>query len=128
MGQIADVRARLAQAAAEEEQARVEFDMSKRELGELEKCWKAVEREAGQGERNIKKTRAEVEALRKKADGTGWNAEKERAHDEALRQAKDNAQCCAQVCSPSAFQVASRVLIVGAYAGAGRGAFEAPAT
>jgi hypothetical protein len=40
-----------------------------------------MEREAGQGERDIKKTRAEVEALRKKADGTGWNAEKERAHD-----------------------------------------------
>ncbi|KAH9957598.1 hypothetical protein BC827DRAFT_651097 [Russula dissimulans] len=96
MGQIADARARLAQAAAEEEQARVKLDMTKRELGELEKRWKAVEREAGQGERDIKKTRAEVEALRKKADGTGWNSEKERAHDEALRQAKDNAQRCAQ--------------------------------
>ncbi|KAH9957609.1 hypothetical protein BC827DRAFT_1385511, partial [Russula dissimulans] len=96
MGQIADARARLAQGAAEEEQARVKLDMTKRELGEPEKRWKAVEREAGQGERDIKKTRAEVEALRKKADGTGWNAEKERAHDEALRQAKDNAQRCAQ--------------------------------
>src|SRR5258708_22806699 len=51
MGQIADARARLAQAAAEEEQVRVKLDMSRRELGELEKRWKAVEREAGQGER-----------------------------------------------------------------------------
>ena len=37
MGQIADARARLAQAAAEEERARVKLDMSKRELGEFEK-------------------------------------------------------------------------------------------
>ncbi len=55
MGQIADARARLAQAAAEEEQIRVKLEMSRRELGELEKRWKAVEREAGQGERDIKK-------------------------------------------------------------------------
>jgi len=37
MGQIADARARLAQAAAKEEQAHVKLDMSRRELGELEK-------------------------------------------------------------------------------------------
>jgi len=77
MGQIADARARLAEAAAEEEQARVKFDMSRRELGELEKWWKAVEREASQGERDVKKMQAEVEGLRKKADGTGWSPEKE---------------------------------------------------
>ena len=54
MGQITDAHARLAQAAAEEEQVRVWLEMSRRELGELEKRWKAVEREAGQGKRNIK--------------------------------------------------------------------------
>jgi structural maintenance of chromosome 2 len=89
MGQIADARARLAQAAAEEEQARVKLDMSRRELGELEKRWKAVEREAGQGERDIKRMQAEVETLRKKADSTGWNEEKEHASEEALRKAKE---------------------------------------
>jgi structural maintenance of chromosome 2 len=47
--------------------------MSRRELSELEKRWKAVEREAGQGERDIK---VEVETLRKKADSAGWNEEK----------------------------------------------------
>ena len=71
MGQIADARSRLAQAAAEEEQIRVKLDMSRRELGKLEKLWKAVEREAGQGERDIKKMQVEVEKLRKKADSTG---------------------------------------------------------
>ena len=42
MGQIGDARTRLAQAAAEEEQTRVKLDMSRRELGELEKRWNAV--------------------------------------------------------------------------------------
>jgi len=97
MGQIADARARLAQAAAEEEQARVKLDMSRRELGELEKRWKAVEREAGQGERDIKRMQVEVEALRKKADSTGWNQEKEHASEETLRKAKDDAMRCTRV-------------------------------
>jgi structural maintenance of chromosome 2 len=97
MGQIADARARLAQAAAEEEQIRVKLDMGRRELGELEKRWKAVEREASQGECDIKKMQVEVETLRKKADSTGWNEEKERGSVEALRNAKDNANRRTQV-------------------------------
>jgi structural maintenance of chromosome 2 len=72
MGQIADARARLAQATAEEEWVHVKLDMSKCELGGLEMRCKAVEREAGQSERNTKKMEAEVESLRKKADVTGW--------------------------------------------------------
>jgi len=88
MGQIA-ARARLAQAAAEEEQARVKLDMSRRELSEFEKRWKAVEREASQGKRDTKRMQAVVENLRKKVDTTGWSAEKEQAN-EALRRAKDD--------------------------------------
>ena len=97
MGQIADARAQLAQAATEEEQTRVRLDMSRCELGELEKRWKALEREAGQGERDVKRMQADVETLRKKADATGWNAEKERASEEALRKVKDDAMRCTQV-------------------------------
>ena len=97
MGQIADARARLAQAAAEEEQTRMKLDMSRRELGELEKRWKAVEREAGQGERDIKKMQAEVESRRQKADATGWSVEKEQASEEALRRAKDDGMRCTRV-------------------------------
>lgn len=90
MGQIADARARLAQAAAEEEQLRVRVDMSRQELADLEKRWKAVEREAGQGERDIKRMRTEVEILHKKVDATGWSTEKEGASEEALRRAKED--------------------------------------
>ena len=99
MGQIAGARARLPQASAEEEQVRVKLDMSRRELGELEKRWKAVEREAGQGERDIKRMQAEVETLRKKAESTGWNDEKERASEETLCKAKDDAMRCTRVCA-----------------------------
>ncbi|KAI0289102.1 condensin complex subunit SMC2 [Russula brevipes] len=114
MGQIADARARLAQAAAEEEQGRVKLDMSRRELGELEKRWKAVEREAGQGERDIKKMRADFEALRKKADATGWSMEKEHASEEAMRKAKDDVTRHTRTPQWR-----------GGSVGAGRGAFEA---
>ena len=47
-----------------------------------------MEREAGQGERDIKEMRVDVESLRKKADATGWSAEKEEASEEAFRRAK----------------------------------------
>jgi hypothetical protein len=60
MGQISDACARPAEATAENQQACVKLDMSKHELGELEKLWKAMEREAIQGERDIKKMQAEV--------------------------------------------------------------------
>ena len=56
-----------------------------------------MEREAGQGERDIKKMQAEVESLRKKADGTGWSAEKEQASEESLHRAKDDVMRCTQV-------------------------------
>ena len=50
----------------------MKLDMSRHELGELEKRWGRVEREAGQGERNVEKVQAEVESLRKKEDAPGW--------------------------------------------------------
>lgn len=52
----------------------MKLDMSRSELGGLEIRWKAVEREAGHGERNIKKMQAEVESLREKVDATGLSA------------------------------------------------------
>ena len=126
MGQIADARARLAQASAEEEQVRVKLEMSRRELGELEKRWKAVEREAGQGERDIKRIQAEVETLRKKAESTGWNEDKEQASEETLRKAKDDATRCTRVRALYSPPRRSRVFNGrGRYIGVGGSAFEA---
>ena len=56
-----------------------------------------MEREAGQGNHEVKRVQADVETLWTKVDATGWNAEKERASEEALREAKDDAMRCTQV-------------------------------
>lgn len=47
MGQLADARARLAQAAAEEEQSRVKLGMAEKALKGLEKLSKEVEKRKG---------------------------------------------------------------------------------
>ena len=75
----------------------MKLGMSRHELSELEKGWKAVEREAGQGERDIKKMQADAKNLRKIVDGTGWSTEKEQASEEALHRAKNGAMRCTQV-------------------------------
>jgi structural maintenance of chromosome 2 len=53
MGQLADAKAKLAQATAEEEQSRVKLGMSEKELKTLEGRWKEVEREVGDGKRKF---------------------------------------------------------------------------
>ena len=55
MGQIADARARTAQAGEEEKQSKVRLGMAKRELKTLEARWKDVEREAGDGGKGLKR-------------------------------------------------------------------------
>jgi len=61
----------------------VKLDMSRRELGELEKRWNMVE-------------------PTEESDATGWSIEKEQVSEEALCRAKDDRIRCAQVrCLPS---------------------------
>ncbi|KZT64706.1 hypothetical protein DAEQUDRAFT_599623 [Daedalea quercina L-15889] len=62
MGQLADAKARLAQATTEEEQK--------------------VEREAGEGQKRLKTMQAEVENSRRKVGESGWSEEKEREESE----------------------------------------------
>jgi structural maintenance of chromosome 2 len=88
MGQLADAKARLAQATAEEEQVRVKLGMSERDLKTLAGRWKEVEREAGEGKKNLAVMKADVEKFRAKLAESGWNAEKDREGDMALRRAK----------------------------------------
>ena len=61
MGQLADAKARQAHAAGEEEQSRLKLGMSQKELKALEKRWKEVEKEAGEGKRKLKEKETEVE-------------------------------------------------------------------
>ncbi|THH15903.1 hypothetical protein EW146_g4642 [Bondarzewia mesenterica] len=88
MGQLADAKARLAHATAEEEQSRVKLEMSKKELNALEARWREVEKEAGDGARRVEVMKVEVEKYRRKVTECGWSAEKEHAHETALKTAK----------------------------------------
>lgn len=98
MGQLADAKARLAQASTEEEQSRVKLGMSQNELKALEARWKEVEREAGEGKKNLQAMRAEVDSLKKKLSASGWNEEKESEREAALRTAKAEVRLFTEVC------------------------------
>lgn len=88
MGQLADAKARLSQAATEEEQNRVKLQMRQKELKDLEARWKTVEREAGEATRNLDAMKVDVEKCRKKLAECGWTAEKEQERETAIRTAK----------------------------------------
>jgi structural maintenance of chromosome 2 len=98
MGQIADAKARLAQAATEEERSRIQLGMSERELKILETRWREVEREAGDGKKNLDSKRVEVEKLRKKVDNCGWSEEKEQHGQAQLNAAKQQVRQLMEVC------------------------------
>ncbi|OJA21244.1 hypothetical protein AZE42_02525 [Rhizopogon vesiculosus] len=88
MGQLADAKARMAQGSAEEEQNRVKLNMSEKELKALEAKWKDVEKEAGQGKRNLENMRAEAEKLKRRVADSGWSAEREQESQVSLATAK----------------------------------------
>lgn len=88
MGQIADAKVRLAQATTEEEQSRMQLGMSEAELKGLESRWKDVEREVGEGKRNLESMQVEVEKFRKKVAQSGWNVEREQQGQKQLNDAK----------------------------------------
>ncbi|KZT03117.1 condensin complex subunit SMC2 [Laetiporus sulphureus 93-53] len=88
MGQLAEARTRLAQANTEEEQTKVKLTMRRKELKDLETRWKEVEREAGDGERRLRSTRAEIEAFKKRVAQSGWSTDKEKEGEAALKAAK----------------------------------------
>ncbi|KAI0067407.1 condensin complex subunit SMC2 [Artomyces pyxidatus] len=90
MGQLADAKARLAHAVAEEEQSRVRLGMSETELKALEARWKAVEREAGDGARKLSQTKGEIDKRKQKLASSGWSADLERERELALRAAKED--------------------------------------
>ncbi|KAF9070683.1 hypothetical protein BDP27DRAFT_1323239 [Rhodocollybia butyracea] len=77
MGQIADARALVAQGAAEEEQARMKLEMSKKELVGVEAQFKKVEKDAGEGKKRVESTRRALADAQKRLAACGWTAEAE---------------------------------------------------
>lgn len=99
MGQLADAKAKLAQASAEEEQSRVKLGMAEKELKALEKRWKEVEKEAGEGRRNLEAKSGEVDALKKKVEACGWSTEKETESEGDLQRARREVRQYTEVCN-----------------------------
>jgi structural maintenance of chromosome 2 len=105
MGQLADARARIAQAAAEEEQSKVKLGMSEKELADLEGRMRALAKEAGDNLKKLENLKAAVEALEGKVAGSGWNAEKEKELDVQLRQAREEVKNLTEVRSLLLFSI-----------------------
>ncbi|KAJ4470193.1 condensin complex subunit SMC2 [Lentinula aciculospora] len=77
MGQIADARARISQGAAEEEQARMNLELSQKELEVLEAQFKKVEKDAGEGKKQVETTRRALAHAQKQLAACGWTVEAE---------------------------------------------------
>ena len=97
MGQLADARTRLTQAAAEEEQCRVKLANAQKELQSLQARWREVEKEASDGKKNLATMKAEVERFRQRVDQCGWNEQREKAMEEELRAARSAVRQLADV-------------------------------
>lgn len=97
LGQLADAKARIASAATEEEQSRMRMSMVEKELKEKEVKWKAVEKDAGEGEKALVKSKKDVESLQKKLAVTGWDEEKETNAVNQIREAREQIRTLTEV-------------------------------
>lgn len=99
MGQLADARSRVAQAVSEHEQRVMKRANTDKELKKLQDRWKEVEREAGDGRKQLQKMQTDVEKFRKAVAATGWTAEREQQVEDALREARSHLRQCTEVLS-----------------------------
>ena len=87
MGQLADARATIAKATAEEQQGRVKLVMSEKELVDLENRMRTFAKEAADNVKKLENLKAAVEALEGKVNTSGWSAEQEQDLDKQLKEA-----------------------------------------
>jgi structural maintenance of chromosome 2 len=104
LGQLADAKARAASAATEEEQARMRMTMVEKELKEKEAKWKAVEKEAGDGEKSLAKARKDVQILEAKLASTSWDSEKEQEAVAQIREAREQVRNLTEASSLSSLK------------------------
>lgn len=104
LGQLADAKARAASAATEEEEARMRMTMVEKELKEKEVKWKAVEKEAGDGEKSLTKARKDVQILEAKLASISWDSGKEQEADAQIREAREQVRSLTEVSSLSSLQ------------------------
>ena len=77
MGQLAEAKARLAQAGTEAEQAKVKIGLAEKELKEKEPRAKKAGKEGEGLLKELAGKRADVDGLRKRVDGAGWDEGRE---------------------------------------------------
>ncbi len=97
MGQLADARARVAQAAAEEEQSKVKLASAEKDLKALLARWKEVEREANEGKKTLTAMQGEVETFRQRVQQCAWSEEQEQAMESGLREARSAVRSAVEV-------------------------------
>ena len=90
MGQIADARARGAQAEAEETQSRRKLANAEAELKSLENKMKVFAQEAADSKRKLEVARAAVEGLTSRVERSGWDTEQDERLELGLKRAKAN--------------------------------------
>ena len=78
MGQLADAKAQLAAAGTEAEQAKVKIGLAEKEIKEKEPRAKKAEKEGEGLLRELETKRGDVEKLRKKVEGSGWDEGREK--------------------------------------------------
>lgn len=88
MGQIADARARGAQAEAEETQSRRKLANAEAELKSLENKMKVFAKEADDSKRKLEAARAAVEGLTSRVERSGWDVEQDERLELGLKRAK----------------------------------------
>lgn len=97
MGQLADARARLAQASAEEDQSRLRIKATEKELLMLEDSWRRVEREANEGKKSLDSLKREVEKFKQKVQQCKWDGQRNQGMEDALRQARNDVRTLTDV-------------------------------
>ncbi|KAJ3508145.1 hypothetical protein NLJ89_g5913 [Agrocybe chaxingu] len=89
MAQIADAKARIAQAAALEEQSKFKLGMSEKELVSLESRMKAFAKETVDNKKKLDNVKAAVDSLAAKVTNSGWSSEKDKELERQLKEARD---------------------------------------
>lgn len=89
MGQVAQAKAALAAAGTEAEQAKFKIGLAEKEIKEKEPRAKRAEKEGSGLVKELESKKGEVERLKKKVDGSGWDEGKEREGEERRRGAQE---------------------------------------
>ena len=97
MGQLAEAKAKIAQGAAEEEQAKVKLNMQQKELGALEARLKAHAKDAGDNAKKVENLVKGLKDLEKKVEACGWSVGKENELESTMRDGRGEVKALTEV-------------------------------